>query len=259
MGEFLVHVQGVAVEAGLATDVANDRLFSMAEAYVVRQVTLDLELLAAGLAGELEVVRVFASDVYLQLVLVLVLVIALAAIEQFRLRVAATRSRLSVFSLDVRVQRRLLAGLKTALVACVHLTDVFHLMPTFVRVQCALLRARKVAQIATFSDASLAGSFRDISSDRDYSLAAVLRVHFFFDYQIRIFVRHQGGLLGRRVVALHHPASLLCARVGWFLLRLGMIPRQVGRQSRASLTLEVAHIANETRRVLAPVLTCMPV
>jgi len=103
--EFLVHVQGVAVEAGLAADVADDRLFAMTEADVVRQVALYLELLAAGLAGELEVVRVFARDVYLQLVLVLVLVIALTAIEQFRLRVAATRSWLSVFSLDVGVQR----------------------------------------------------------------------------------------------------------------------------------------------------------
>jgi hypothetical protein len=105
MREFLVHVQGVAVEAGLAADVADDRLFSMAEAYVVCQVTLDFELLAAGLAGELEVVRVLASDMYLQLVLVLVLVIALTAIKQFRLRIAAICSRLSVFSLDVRVQR----------------------------------------------------------------------------------------------------------------------------------------------------------
>jgi hypothetical protein len=141
-------------------------------------------------------------------------------------------------------------------------------MLTFVREQRALLLAREVAQIALFSNASLVGfSCRDISSDRDYSLAAVLAavllsllcVDFFFDYRIRIFERDQGSLLGRRVVALHHPAFLLYARAGWFLLRLVMIPRQVGRQSCASLTRKVAHVANETRRILGPVLTCMPV
>jgi len=132
-------------------------------------------------------------------------------------------------------------------------------VPTFVRVQGALLSARKVAQIATFSNAPLTDSFRDISSDRDYGLAALLGVHLLLlDHQIRILVGDQGRLLGRRVVALDHPASLPRAARGCFLL-LGMIPRQVGRQSGASFALEVAHVANETRRVLASVLTRVPV
>lgn len=65
MRELLMHVQGVAVETGLAADVADDRLLPMAEADVIGEVALDLELLAAGLAGELEVVGVFARHVHL--------------------------------------------------------------------------------------------------------------------------------------------------------------------------------------------------
>jgi hypothetical protein len=81
MRELLVHVQRIAVETSLAANVANHRLFPMAETYVIRQIALDLKLLTAGLAGKLEDVRMLARDVYLQLVLVLVLVIALATIK----------------------------------------------------------------------------------------------------------------------------------------------------------------------------------
>lgn len=81
MRELLVHVQRVAVETGLAANVANHRLLPMAETYVIRQVALDLKLLAAGLAGKLEDVRVLARDVYFQLVFVLILVVALAAVK----------------------------------------------------------------------------------------------------------------------------------------------------------------------------------
>lgn len=84
MGELLMNVEGVTVQAGFPADVAYDRLLLVTEAYVIGQVALHLEFLAAGLARELEVVRVFPGDVYLQLVLVLVLVVALVAVKQFR-------------------------------------------------------------------------------------------------------------------------------------------------------------------------------
>lgn len=166
--ELLMHVQGVAVEAGLAANVADHWLLPMAETYVVRQIALDLELLAAGLAGKFEVVRVLARDVYLQLVLVLVLVVALAAVEQLRLRVAVAGPWLLVLPLDVRVQRRLLGSLEAALVARVHLIHVLHLVPALMRVQRALLRAREIAEIAMLLDGRslLTGSLRDVGDDR---------------------------------------------------------------------------------------------
>jgi len=103
--ELLMHVQRVAVETGLAANVANYRLFSMAETYVIRQIALDLKLLTAGLAGKLKDVRMLARNVYLQFVFVLVLVIALTTIKQFQLHVAAAGLRLLVLPFYVRVQR----------------------------------------------------------------------------------------------------------------------------------------------------------
>lgn len=178
MRELLMHVQGVAVEAGLAANVADHRLFPVAETYVIRQIPLDLELLAAGLAGELEVVRVLARDVYLQLVLVLVLVVALAAIEELWLSVAAV-PRLLVLALYVRVQRRLLAGLEAALVARVYLAGVLQLVPAFMRVQRALLRAREITEIAALAKILLVGFLRDVS---DSLFFAVFEANLFLNY-----------------------------------------------------------------------------
>lgn len=103
--EFLVHVQGVAIKTSLAANIANHRLFPVAKTYMVRQITLDLELLTAGFARKFKIVRVLARDMYLQLILVLVLVVALAAIEQFRLRVTVAGPLLFVLPFNVRVKR----------------------------------------------------------------------------------------------------------------------------------------------------------
>lgn len=185
--ELLMHVQGVAVETGLAANVADHRLLPVAEAYVVRQVALDLELLAAGLAGEFEVVRVLARDVYLQLVFVLVLIVALVAVEELRLRVAGA-PRLLVLPLYVRVQRRLLAGLEAAFVARVHLADVLQLpVPTFMRVQSALLRAREIAEIAALTDILLAGFLRDVIAG-DSLVVAIFDANFLLNRQTGVFV-----------------------------------------------------------------------
>lgn len=188
--KFLMHIQGVAIETSLAANVTDHWLLQMAETYVVRQITLDFELFTAGLAGEFEVVRVLARNVYLQLILVLVLIVALAAVEQFRLHVAVAGPLwISVLPLDVRIQRRLLGSLEVALVARVYLVDTLHLVSAFMRVQRALLRAREVAEIAMWIDgwSLLVGFLRNVGGDHR-CLAAVVDTNFLFNYQVGILV-----------------------------------------------------------------------
>lgn len=81
MGEFLVNVQRVAVQTRFPANVADNRLFLMAETYVVGQVAFHLELLPTSLARELEIIRVLSGHVHFQLIFVLVLVVALVAVE----------------------------------------------------------------------------------------------------------------------------------------------------------------------------------
>lgn len=152
VSKFLMYIQGVAIETSLTANITDHWLLSVAKTYMVRQITLDFKLFTAGLAGEFEVVRVLARDVYLQLIFVLILVVALAAIKQFRLGITVAGPWLFVFPLDVRVQRRLLGSLEAALITRVHLIDILHFVPAFMRVQRALLRTGEITEIAMFLD-----------------------------------------------------------------------------------------------------------
>lgn len=81
---FLMHVQGVAVVADLAADVADQRYREMLEAYVRSQVALDFKFLAAELAGESVLGRVFAFDVHHHLAPLSRDEVALVALELVR-------------------------------------------------------------------------------------------------------------------------------------------------------------------------------
>lgn len=63
MGEFLVHVQRVAVQTRFPANIADNRLFLMAETYVVSQITFHFEFLATSLARELEIIRMLSGHV----------------------------------------------------------------------------------------------------------------------------------------------------------------------------------------------------
>lgn len=155
MSELLMHVKRIAVQTSFTTNVADDRLLSVTESYVICQVTLHLELLPASLARKFEVVRVLPSDVNLQFVLVLVLVIALIAVKQFGLIRSRARSARLVLPLDVRIEGRSFDRLEVALVARVNLVQGLDFVLTLVGVQRALFRALEVAQVATFLQGSL--------------------------------------------------------------------------------------------------------
>lgn len=148
VSEFLMDVERIAVQTGLAADVADHRLLPMAEPHVVRQIALDLELLPASLARELEVVGVLPRYVNLELVLALVLVVALTAGEELGLLGVPRRSRRLVLALYVRVERCLLSGLEVALVARVDVTGVLGSVTSLVRVEGAAIRALEATAVA---------------------------------------------------------------------------------------------------------------
>lgn len=177
MGEFLMHVQRIAVQTRFPANVADNRLLLVAETYVVSEITFHFEFLAASLARELEVVRVLPGHVDLQFVLVLVLVVALVAVEQLRLAVVGARFRHLVLPLYMRVQRRLFVRLEHAFVARVHVADLHDFVLPFVRVQGALFRTLEVAEIAPFLGHLLRRLFLGRSSrDRRSKLAFALEL-----------------------------------------------------------------------------------
>lgn len=63
MGELLMHVQRVAVQTRFPANIADNRLFLMAETYVVSEITFHFEFLAASLARELEIIRMLSGHV----------------------------------------------------------------------------------------------------------------------------------------------------------------------------------------------------
>lgn len=182
-----------------------------------------------------------------------------------------------MLAFDVGIQGGLLDGLEAALIARKHL--VFHFVPTLVRVQGALLRAREVAEVAVHLDALLdIALLRRIDRHIRQHLAAILSANFFFDHQLGILLRgcQRGYLLGylatvrasnrrtdllrRCVIALCRSASRTLARVRVrVFLGFLMIAGQVGRQSGAPFALKVAQVAGEACRVFAPVLQHMSV
>lgn len=271
VSELLMDVEGVAVEASFATNVANNRLLAVAEPHVVRQVSLDLELLGADIAREFEVVGVFSCDMHFELVFVFVFVVALAAGEKFGSLVRRVARRL-VFSFYMRIKRRFLLGLEVALVAEVNLVLWLHrVLSALVRAQRPLVPRFEAAAVAAVNGPTL----RLIVPSKAQLSAVVLQFYFrvldprrlasmFFvlmgPQRAPFFAAEIARIAKKRFLALCLGRLLarVTLRVTHFVLeprRLRdyddvVVARQMRRQCRSSLANKITEIANvQSRRI----------